>query len=98
MEDEDCGLIINDFMKVESIKLPIVMIGEKSAISNNLDVFTVPANLNVRRLVRTVAQILKVTAKEMASKNVGQLYPIPIGIFRNLERSFCDSLRQNDKI
>ena len=90
IDDEDCGLAIMDLMEAESFQLPVVMIGEKSMISNGLGVLTIPANLNVKKLVRGVAGILNVTAKDMAAQDTGNLYPISIKIFKNLDSAFCD--------
>lgn len=72
------------------LEFPIIVIGEKSSVSNTDQVITLAANFNIQNVVRTVAQSLGVTAREMAEKLVPEYYPIPLKSFYSFEKNICD--------
>tara|TARA_R110002072_G_scaffold64203_9_gene159996 strand:- start:44013 stop:45362 length:1350 start_codon:yes stop_codon:yes gene_type:complete len=90
IQDVDvASLVFNKLQELNS-ECPFVVIGEKSAISNTAQVITLPANFNIQNFVQTIAKVLGVTAKEMASKLVPEYYPIPIKMFNNFDKTPCD--------
>ena len=90
IEDEDAPLIFSNWAREKSIKIPMIIIGDMSKLSNTKRVYTLPPNLNIPLMVKSCAQILGVTAKDMASKVVPDFYPIPISMLRNFEKAPCD--------
>lgn len=74
----------------EKANLPLVVVGEKSEVSNTPEVVTVPGNLNIQFFLRNIARVLGVTAQEMAEKNVGEYFPMGIKVFLGMENAPCD--------
>lgn len=90
IEGADCPEAL--FQKVESLgqSTPLVVIGEKSSLSHSNKVYTLPPTLNIPLVVKTIAQVLGITAKDMAAKEVPDFYPIPLSLLRQFETSPCD--------
>ena len=84
-----CALPITKLMEAESIKLPLLIIGERRKISSNSNVYIIPTNLNIKKLVKTAAHALGVTAKDMVNKSTSKFYPIPIKVFKNIDDISC---------
>lgn len=73
-----------------SKKIPLVIVGEKSEISNTPEVITVPGNLNIQFFLRSVAKALNVTAADMANEDVGEFYPMALKVFIGLSKAPCN--------
>ena len=86
---EDAALAITELLEKKGVDVPVVVIGERSQISNTAKVSTLPANLNIPVLIKKCAEILGVTAKDMAGKAVPEYYPIPISLMEAFESSPC---------
>ncbi|MFT6069271.1 MAG: HD-GYP domain-containing protein (c-di-GMP phosphodiesterase class II) [Bacteriovoracaceae bacterium] len=69
--------------------IPLIIVGEKSEVSNTPDVVTVPGNLNIQFFLRSVAKILGVTAQDMANKEVGEFYPMALKVLIGLSKAPC---------
>lgn len=76
---------------------PFAVIGAKSSVSNQDGLITLAGNLDVKSLVRTIAGVFKIGAKEMAALEVPDYYPIPIKLFQYLERGPCNVFVQTSK-
>ncbi len=68
----------------------VVVIGERSQVSQTGKVVTLPANLNVAALIKKCAEVLGVTAKDMVTKEVPDFYPFPISLLETFEKVPCD--------
>ncbi|MCP4914040.1 MAG: hypothetical protein GY909_13090 [Oligoflexia bacterium] len=90
IQDKDVASLVLQKLKEIDSESPLVVIGEKSSVSNTQDVVTLPANFNIQNFVQTVAKILGITAKDMMSKQVPDYYPIPIKMFNNFIKTPCD--------
>lgn len=88
IDDQDVGKLMLEVSLDK--KLPFVIIGEKSEVSNTPEVITVPGNLNIQFFLRSIAKILGVTAKDMASKAVGDYYPMALSVLIGLSNAPCD--------
>ena len=90
INEVDTPAKVLSWCKEKSLKIPVVIIGEMSKYSNTKRAYTLPPNLNIPLFVKTCAKILKITAKEMAAKEVPDFYPIPISMLRNFPTAPCD--------
>src|SRR5690606_1859612 len=84
--ENDFGQLAYDKVSELAEAPPFAVIGAKSAISNQDGVITLAGNLDVKSLVRTIAGVFKIGAKEMAALEVPDYYPIPIKLLQYLDR------------
>ncbi|MBK26259.1 MAG: hypothetical protein CME70_19830 [Halobacteriovorax sp.] len=70
--------------------LPVVIVGEKSEVSNTPEVITVPGNLNIQFFLRSIARVLGITAEEMAEKAVGEYFPMGLKVLLGMTNAPCD--------
>ncbi|GAB4012272.1 MAG: hypothetical protein Fur0010_07990 [Bdellovibrio sp.] len=87
---KDAGLFALNKIKESASQAAFILIGEKSEIAHSEGVETLPGNLNLQLLVRTIAKRFAITAKDMALKDLPDFYPIPIKMFSSIESSPCD--------
>lgn len=85
----DAAQEVVELLESKKMDIPVVVIGERSQVSNTASVHTLPANLNIQVLVKKCAEILGVTAKDMAKKSVAEFYPVPISLLEAFEASPC---------
>ena len=90
VEGRDAGAEVQTIMKDGSLQTPLLLIGEKSSIAHTHGVETLPGNLNLQLLIRTIAKMFNITAKDMAFKDLPDFYPIPIKILSNIDTAPCD--------
>ena len=90
INDEDCGESIVDTLEELKADTPVVVIGERSSVSNTNKVYTLPPNLNVPIVVKKSAEILGVTAKDMMAKEVPDHYPVALSLMENFDVSPCE--------
>ncbi|PIK13722.1 HD domain-containing phosphohydrolase [Halobacteriovorax sp. JY17] len=88
LEDVDSGAIIYQHLIENDMDIPLIVIGKKSDVPS--DVPQVQGCYDFKLLVRTVAKVLEITAKDMAVLNVPEYYPIPIKLFYNVQEVPCD--------
>lgn len=88
IDGEDAGLALLSHLKQSSSETPLIVIGGQSEVSKE-DVSVLPASFNIKALVRTVAKLLGITAKDMLESQVPDYYPIPIKLFYNLHKIPC---------
>lgn len=86
----DAGAEVKDLLSKKASKASMLLIGEKSSVAHSHGVETLPGNLNLQLLIRTIAKMFNITAKEMAFKDLPEFYPIPIKIFSNIDKAPCD--------
>ncbi len=97
IDDEDVAKSAYELAQAKYPDTPFVVIGQKSALSNKASIQTLPGNLDVRLLVRTVAGIFNIGAQDMAQLEVPELFPLPIKLFQYLESAPCDVFVQISK-
>ena len=90
IEGKDVAKKMVDFVESKGWDKPIIVIGEKSEVAGTSSVISMPANLNVPQMVKTVAKILGVTAKDMAEKIVPDFFPIPVKMVKSFKNAPCD--------
>ena len=88
IDGADAAQAIYDHCQSSGVEAPIVVIGVQSDVSKE-DVSVLPASFNVRALVRSVAKLLGITAKDMLESQVPDFYPIPIKLFYNMNKLPC---------
>lgn len=88
IEEEDVGPKILEIS--EKANLPLIIVGEKSEISNTPEVITVPGNLNIQFFLRSVARVLGVTAEDMANKEVDAYHPMALKVLLGMASAPCD--------
>lgn len=97
IEENDAAKAALELRNRKCATTPFVVIGQKSAVSNHAGITTLPGNLDIKLLVRTIASIFKIGAKEMAELEVAELFPIPIKLFQFLETAPCHVYVQTNK-
>lgn len=88
IKNEETSRIIFDYLKEHKSNLPFVLVGKKNGFSE--DVKNISSIFDIKGMVRTVAKILQITAKEMAETSVPEFYPIPLKLFIGMGKSYCD--------
>ena len=88
LENIDSGAIIYQHLVENDMDTPLIVIGKKSDLPSEIP--QVEGCYDFKQLVRTVAQVLEITAKDMAVLNVPEYYPIPIKLFYNIQEVPCD--------
>ncbi len=89
IEEQDAGLRVFEALEDSKAATPLIVIGERSKISNTNKAYTLPPNLNVPLVVKKVASILGVTAQDMMKVDVPEFYPIPLSIMQAFSESPC---------
>lgn len=75
---------IHDFLVQNKLSIPLVILGEVPEKSFD-DAIVVKNKYDIQSMLRAVAKILQITAKDMAMKKVPQYFPIPLRLFISLE-------------
>lgn len=88
IDDKDVGKEMASI--AQKSNLPIVVVGEKSEVSNTPEVITVPGNLNIQFFLRSISRVLNITAVDMAEKTVGEYFPMGLKIFLGMTTAPCD--------
>lgn len=86
----DAGLEITEKLESKGVDIPVIVIGDRSQVSQTAKVVTLPANLNVTALIKRCAEILGVTAKDMIQKAVPDYYPFPLSLLETFNEAPCD--------
>jgi HD-GYP domain-containing protein (c-di-GMP phosphodiesterase class II) len=94
---KDIPLEVYNHLKETNLDIPLVVIGDKSETKNNDRVITLPGNFNIKKLIKTIADILGVTARDMINKIVPEYYPIPLKMFLNARTSPCEIFHKVSK-
>lgn len=83
------------FLTEKSLAIPMVVMGEPgTALANAI---VIKNKYDIKSLLRSMAKILEITAKDMADKEVPQYFPIPLKLFSQIETSHCDIYFRNQK-
>lgn len=85
---EDVGPLMLDCS--DKANLGMVVVGDKSQISNTPEVITIPGNLNIQFFLRSIAKVLGVTAEDMANKSVGEYFPMGLKVLLGMQNAPCD--------
>ncbi len=97
INDEDVAKIIFDHLENLEVKPPMIVVGKKSEVSDHTSLTTLQGNLDAKSLVKSVATIFSITAKDMMNVKVADYFPIPIKLFNYLETAPCDVFIQVNK-
>ncbi len=97
IDDEDVGKIVFDKVQEIDGQKPMIVVGKKSEVSDSEGLITLPGNLDTKSLVKAVAKIFNITAKEMMDVKVSEYFPVPIKLFSYLETAPCDVFIQVNK-
>jgi len=88
VDTEQSARAITEYLKSESLSIPIIVIGDKN---NEFDqVIHIPSALDIKELIQASAKSLNVTAKDMASLDVPEFFPIPLEFFNCIQYSVVD--------
>lgn len=88
--EADIAKLAHEKVKELGLECPFAVIGSKSSISGSDGITTLPGNLDVKQLVRTIAGLFNISAKDMAELEVPDYYPVPIKLFQYLEQAPCN--------
>ncbi len=77
-----------EFLAAKDHRVPVIILGEPS---KKIDKTLVVKNkYDIKQVLQSMAKILEITAKEMASREVPDFFPIPLRMFSQLSKSHCD--------
>lgn len=107
IEERDLGFKFNQLINQKKLETKLIVIGKTKISSHEAAIFD--ENVGVQEIIRKSAQILGVTARDMAEKDVGRYYPIKVGllcpnlqlvcpIFRKRKDTFEPFLKKDDRI
>ncbi|MBF0362904.1 MAG: hypothetical protein HQK49_17930 [Oligoflexia bacterium] len=80
--------LIYVFLKNNKKNIPLMSIGENKAFAN--DVINISSVYNIKEIIRSVAKLLEITAKDMVVMPVPDYFPIPLKMFLTLLKVECD--------
>lgn len=83
---EEISEIFNLIKSLDNI-IPVIFVGTKTEMIES-NFIAIPNQYSLKEIVRSVAKILQVTAKDMAGKEVPKYFPIPVSFIMDLEK--CD--------
>ncbi|MGK0367560.1 MAG: HD-GYP domain-containing protein (c-di-GMP phosphodiesterase class II) [Thermoproteota archaeon] len=69
--------------------IPVIIVGTKEDIIKS-NLIQIPNQYSLKELLKAVANILQVTAQQMAEKAVPKYFPIPVDILYSLDNAICD--------
>lgn len=84
---QDSAVILNEFLDDNNFEIPLVVVGSPSKEIPNIVV--VQSSFNLHNLLRSCAQILGVTAKDMASLEVPDYYSVETDFLMRLREAPC---------
>ncbi|RPJ76773.1 MAG: hypothetical protein EHM20_07040 [Alphaproteobacteria bacterium] len=84
---QDSASVLNSFLVENDMKIPLVVIGNPSKEIPNITI--VQSSFHLQNLLRVCAQILGVTAKDMASLEVPEYFGISLSFLMRLGEAPC---------
>ena len=86
IDGEDVASSIYNYIIARDLEdIPIITIGEDPALKNKSNVYSIDSKFNIKELLQLTAKILKISAKDMAEKNVPEYYPIPVSSLSHVD-------------
>lgn len=87
--EKDAITKLHDFLVQNKINIPVIVLG--SLKENEFsDVLIINNKYDIRSMLRGVAKILQITAKDMALKQVPKYFPVPLKLFSSLKTTDSD--------
>lgn len=78
---------IEKILSASNAETPVLIVGDKEfKLENSI---TIKNKYNIKMLLQTMAKILEITAKDMASLKVGSYFPVPAQLIKRLKESPC---------
>lgn len=84
---QDSATVLHEYFQKSNMPTPLVVIGNMTTELSN--VVVVPSSYHLQNLIRSCAQFLGITAKEMAEKEVPQYYPVDVSFLRRVQEVPC---------
>lgn len=92
INEQDSAIFAYDYLLNNQLKTKLIIIGN---LNKELgDVIIIPNSYNLQNLIRSCAQVLGVTAKAMAEKEVPQFYPIKNQFLSKIREVPCNVYMQ----
>jgi HD-GYP domain-containing protein (c-di-GMP phosphodiesterase class II) len=82
-------LEILKYLKEATPTLPVILVGSKTDVTE-ANFIAIPNQYSIKEILRSVAKILQISAKDMATKEVPEYFPIPVPIISVMEQTKCD--------
>lgn len=98
MGEENALLALEKHLKAYALKIPIIVTG--AAVEGNFatNIYGVSSKFNIQGILKTGANILGITAKQMAELDIGDFYPISLEPLFNFKTLPCPIfLRDEEK-
>jgi HD-GYP domain-containing protein (c-di-GMP phosphodiesterase class II) len=93
---QDSAAAMYEFLEDNNIVIPLVIVGSPAKEIPNITV--VPSSFNLQNLLRSCAELLKVTAKSMATLEVPEYFGVNTKFLMRLRESPCSIYIQMKKI
>lgn len=75
--------------------IPVILLGTTTEVCEEKFI-TIPNQYSIKEVVRSVANFLHISAKDMANKEVPKYFPIPVSFLQSLDNSSCDIFYRNE--
>ena len=85
----------HEFLKENQLQIPVIVLGEPGVTLANTII--IKNKYDIQSLLKSMAKILEVTAKDMSELEVPNFFPIPIKLLSELKQSHCDIYFRNTK-
>ena len=90
MNGKEMGPLLLSSLEKNEEEVPVILIGKSELDEATPNVHQLPADFNLRKLLKTMGSVLNVTAEEMAQLKLPEYYPLPLRLFSHIEKSPCD--------
>ncbi len=84
-----------EYLNDNSLRIPIIVLGEPAEKIGSTII--IKNKYDIKGLLRSVAKILEITAKDMAEREVPKFFPIPLKLFSQMNKSSCDIYYRAEK-
>lgn len=83
------------FLEEHNLQIPVIVLGEPGVpLANSI---VIKNKYDIKSLLQSMAKVLEITAKDMASQAVPKFFPIPVKLLAEMEKSHCDIYFRNKK-
>jgi response regulator RpfG family c-di-GMP phosphodiesterase len=96
IDRENSAEKIGKYLKAYVLKIPLIVIGAPADVVIGKNIFGITSKFNIQEILKTSANLLEITAKQMAALDVGKYYPISIGSLLGFQKAPCQMFNHKE--
>ncbi|MBD66549.1 MAG: hypothetical protein CME62_15160 [Halobacteriovoraceae bacterium] len=83
------------YLNENNLKTPVIVLGVRKRDEGRT--IYIENRYEIKALLKSMAKILGITAKDMAQRAVPEYFPVPINLLAQVDKTFCDVYFRNQK-